>query len=35
MFNNIDVKPKTALVTCPLAVTMSVGSPKKARYVRE
>src|SRR3954453_2530237 len=32
---NIDVNPKTALVTCPLAVAMSVGSAKKARYVSE
>ena len=28
---SIDVKPKTALVTCPDAVDMSVGSAKKAR----
>src|SRR5207244_1500851 len=31
----IDVKPYTALVTCPLASVMSVGRAKKARYVRE
>ena len=28
---SIDVKPKTALVTWPEAVAMSVGSAKKAR----
>ncbi len=28
---NIDVKPNTALVTCPLAVDMSEGRAKKAR----
>ncbi len=32
---NIDVKPNTALVTCPDAVAMSVGSAKNARYVSE
>ena len=32
---SIDVKPKTALVTWPEAVAMSVGSAKKARYVSE
>ncbi len=31
----IDVKPKTALVTCPEAVAMSVGRAKNARYVSE
>ena len=32
---NIDVKPNTALVTWPLAVDMSDGRAKKARYVSE
>src|SRR5512134_2089530 len=32
---SIDVKPNTALVTWPLAVAMSVGKAKKARYVSE
>ena len=32
---NIDVNPNTALVTWPLAVAMSVGRAKKARYVSE
>jgi hypothetical protein len=32
---SIEVKPKTAFVTCPDAVAMSVGRAKKARYVRE
>src|SRR5215218_4198233 len=32
---SIEVKPNTALVTCPLAVAMSVGSAKNARYVSE
>src|SRR3954462_10707245 len=29
------VNPKTALVTCPEAVAMSVGRAKNARYVSE
>ncbi len=28
---SMDVNPNTALVTCPLAVAMSVGRAKKAR----
>ena len=32
---NIDVKPNTALVSWPLAVDMSWGRAKKARYVSE
>jgi hypothetical protein len=28
---SMDVNPNTALVTCPEAVAMSVGSAKKAR----
>jgi hypothetical protein len=32
---SIEVNPYTALVTCPDAVAMSVGSAKNARYVRE
>ena len=32
---SIDVNPNTALVTCPDAVAMSVGSAKKARYASE
>src|SRR5918994_7088666 len=32
---NIDVNPNTAFVTCPLAVAMSAGSAKNARYVSE
>ena len=32
---NIDVNPKTALVSCPLAVDMSCGRAKNARYVNE
>jgi hypothetical protein len=28
---NMDVNPNTALVTCPEAVAMSVGSAKNAR----
>ena len=32
---NIDVNPKTALVICPLAVAMSAGKAKNARYVSE
>ena len=32
---SIDVKPKTAFVTWPPAVAMSVGRAKKARYVKE
>src|SRR5215472_5564086 len=32
---SIDVKPYTALVTCPDAVAMSVGSAKNARYATE
>ena len=32
---SIDVNPNTALVTCPLAVAMSDGSAKNARYVSE
>jgi aminoglycoside phosphotransferase (APT) family kinase protein len=31
----MEVKPNTALVTCPEAVAMSVGSAKNARYVSE
>jgi DtxR family Mn-dependent transcriptional regulator len=32
---SIEVKPYTALVTCPEAVAMSVGRAKNARYARE
>src|SRR5438128_8714583 len=32
---SIDVKPNTALVTCPDAVAVSVGRAKKARYANE
>ena len=32
---NIDVNPNTALVSCPLAVDMSCGRAKNARYVSE
>ncbi len=32
---NIDVNPNTALVICPLAVAMSAGRAKNARYVSE
>src|SRR5438552_7881219 len=32
---SIDVNPNTALVTWPLAVAMSVGRAKKARYASE
>src|SRR3954449_10629851 len=32
---SIDVNPKTALVTWPEAVAMSVGRAKNARYTRE
>ena len=35
MLISIEVKPNTALVTCPDAVARSVGRAKKARYVRE
>src|SRR5687767_9013719 len=33
-FTSIEVKPKTALVTWPDAVAMSVGRAKKALYAR-
>jgi hypothetical protein len=34
VFNMVQ-KPYTELVTCPLAVAMSVGNAKKARYASE
>lgn len=33
--NSIEQNPYTELVTCPLAVVMSVGNAKKARYASE